>query len=62
MNLLIPASSLARLAQLVTNKDEVQVGITGKTVVFMKEGLMFSARLMEGQYANVDMVMSFRKF
>ena len=58
MNLLIPASSLARLAQLVTNKDEVQVGITGKTVVFIKEGLMFSARLMEGRYADVDMVMN----
>ena len=58
VNLLIPASSLARLAQLVTNKDEVQVGVTGKTVVFIKEGLMFSARLMEGRYADVDMVMN----
>ena len=58
VNLLIPASSLARLAQLVTNKDEVQVGVTGKTAVFIKEGLMFSARLMEGRYANVDMVMN----
>ena len=57
VNLLIPASSLSRLAQLVTNKDELQVGITGKTVVFMKEGLTFSARLMEGRYANVDGVM-----
>ena len=27
-------------------------------MVFMKEGLMFSARLMEGRYANVDMVMN----
>ena len=54
VNLLIPASSLARLAQFVTNRDEVKVGIAGKNAVFMKEGLMFSARLMEGKYANVD--------
>ena len=57
-DLLIPASSLERLARLVTNQDELEVGIAGKTVVFMKEGLMFSARLMEGRYANVDMVMN----
>ena len=54
VNLLVPASSLARLGQLVTNQDEIRVGIAGKNAVFMKEGLMFSARLMEGKYANVD--------
>ena len=58
VNLLVPASSLARLGQLVTNQDEIRVGIAGKNAVFMKEGLMFSARLMEGKYANVDMVMN----
>ena len=57
VNLLVPASSLARLGQLVTNQDEIRVGIAGKNAVFMKEGLMFSARLMEGRYANVDGVM-----
>ena len=58
VNLLVPASALARLGQLVTNQDEIRVGIAGKNAVFMKEGLMFSARLMEGKYANVDMVMN----
>ena len=50
VDMLIPAASLARLARLTGNKDEFQVGITGKTVVFMKEDFVFSARLVEGSY------------
>ena len=35
--------SLAKLAQLVGNKDTLQVGTTGKTVVFLKDDFAFSA-------------------
>ena len=36
VSLLIPATSLHKLARLVGNKDELDVGTTGKSVVFMK--------------------------
>lgn len=56
--LLIPADSLAKLAKLVGNKDELRVGMTGNTVVFMKEDFLFSARLMQGQYFDSAKLLS----
>ena len=56
VRLLIPAHSMERLAQIVSNQDELRVGVTGTSVVFMKEGLTFSARMMEGQFAAVEKV------
>ncbi len=56
--LLIPADSLAKLARLVGNKDELRVGMTGNTVVFMKEDFLFSARLMQGQYFDSAKLLS----
>ena len=53
-SLLIPAASLEKLAQLVTNKDQLRVGTTGKSVVFMMEDFLFSARLMEGDYFDAE--------
>ena len=58
VSFLIPATSLNALAQLVTNKDQLRVGTTGKTLVFMKENFLFSARLMEGQYFDADQLLS----
>ena len=58
VDMLIPATSLEKLAQLVSNKDIFKVGTTGKTVVFMKEDFTFSARLMEGQYFDADQLLS----
>ena len=58
MDMLIPAASLEKLAQLVTNKDTFNVGTTGKTIVFMKEDFAFSARLMGGQYFDADQLLS----
>lgn len=57
-DLLIPATSLEKLAQLVTNKDQLRVGTTGKSVVFMMEDFLFSARLMEGDYFDAELLMS----
>ena len=56
--LLIPARSLERLAQLVGNQDELSVGVAGNTVVFSKENLTYSARLMDGKFADVEKVMA----
>ena len=50
VDMLIPAASLEKAARLAGAKDEVQVGTTGKAVVFMKEDFVFSARLVEGSY------------
>ena len=58
VNLLLPAASFTRLAQLVEDKDELQVGIAGKTVVFSKPGFRFSARLMSGVYIATEEILS----
>ena len=58
VSFLIPATSLSALAQLVTNKDQLRVGTTGKTLVFIKENFLFSARLMEGRYFDADQLLS----
>ena len=57
-SMLIPASSLGKLSHLVSNKDELYVGTTGKTVVFTKEDFVFSARLMEGSFIDADRMLS----
>ena len=57
VSFLMPASSLSALAKLVTNKDQLRVGTTGKTVVFMMEDFLFSARLMEGDYFDAEQLM-----
>ena len=58
VSFLIPATSLNALAQLVTNKDQLRVGTTGKTLVFMKEDFLFSAQLMEGHYFDADQLLN----
>ena len=58
VDVLIPASSLERLAQLIGNRDTLQVGTTGKTMVFLKDDFAFSARLVEGTYFDADQLLS----
>ena len=60
-DMLIPAASLEKLARLVGNKDELHVGRTGNTVVFMKDDFIFSARLMQGDYFDETMMFSLAK-
>ena len=54
VDFLILASSLEKLSGLITNKDELKVGLTGKSVVFMKDEFLFSARLVEGRYFDTE--------
>ena len=56
-SLLVPAASLHKLAHLVGNRDELDVGTTGKSVVFMKEDFLFSARLLQGEHVDDDLLL-----
>lgn len=57
-SVLIPAPSLGRLAQMCEDKDEFRVGTTGKWVVFVRKGFLFSARLVEAEYIDADHITS----
>ncbi len=57
VDMLIPATSLEKLTQLIGNKDTLQVGTTGKTVVFLKDDFAFSARLVMGEYFDADQLL-----
>ena len=57
-DMLIPAASFEKLARLVGSKDELRVGRTGNTIVFMKDDFIFSARLMQGDYFDENMMFS----
>ena len=50
ISFLIPAASLEKLAALVDNREKLQVGTTGKHIVFTKEDFSFAARVMDGPY------------
>ena len=54
ISLLIPASSLGKLAAMCQNEDVFRVGSTGKSIAFFKENFLFSARLMDGGYIDTD--------
>ena len=58
VSLLVPASSLEKLARMAQDKDEFRVGTTGKSIVFFRENFLFSARLMEGGYINTDQLVA----
>ncbi|MCM1297764.1 MAG: hypothetical protein NC311_19680, partial [Muribaculaceae bacterium] len=53
-SLLLPAASLNRLARMCEDTDEFRVGTTGKTVAFLREDFIYSARLMEGEYIDTE--------
>lgn len=51
--LLLPARSLKILASISKDSDVYEMGLTGKSLVFWSGTLLFSARLVEGQFPNV---------
>lgn len=53
-SVLIPAESLGQLSRMCEDKDEFRVGTNGKKVVFCRNNLIFSARLIEGSYIDTD--------
>ncbi len=54
VSLLVPASSLEKLARMCSDKDEFRVGTTGKSIVFLRENFAYSARLLDGDYIDAD--------
>lgn len=54
---LLPAGSLEKLSALCADEDEFEVGVTGVSMVFTRPGLVFSARLMEGDFADTGRIM-----
>ena len=56
--LLVPASSLEKLARITGKEDVFRVGTTGKNIVFFKDDFLFSARIMEGSYINTTQLVT----
>lgn len=56
--LLVPARSLAKLARISGGGDEYRVGTTGRSIVFSRSGMVFTARLMEAEYVDTDRIIS----
>ncbi len=54
ISFLIPASSLDKLARMCSDKDEFRVGTTGKSIVFLREDFVYSARLLKDEYIDLD--------
>lgn len=54
ISFLVPASSLEKLARMCGDRNEFHVGTTGKTVVFLRENFIYSARLMDGEYIDLE--------
>jgi DNA polymerase III sliding clamp (beta) subunit (PCNA family) len=54
---LVPAASLEKLARMCCDKDTFSVGTTGKQLIFLKDRLVYSARLMDGSYINTDQIL-----
>lgn len=61
LSLLVPAHSLSKLASLMADDGEMEVGISGKNAVFSKEGFVFSTRLVDAVYVDVDVMLSSMK-
>ncbi len=54
VSMMVPASSLETLARISSDKDTFQVGTTGKSIVFTKKDLFFSARILDGEYIDTE--------
>ena len=52
MSLIIHEKALGMLCGLLTSKDTLYVGVSGKIAVFMKEGLIFQTLLYNGDYSE----------
>ena len=56
VSLLVPATSLNVLARICTDQDAFRVGTTGKSIVFSKPGMTYTARIIEAEYVDTDRI------
>lgn len=57
MSLTVHEKALGMLCGLLTSKDTLYVGVSGKIAVFMKEGFIFQTLLYNGDYAESSRLM-----
>ena len=57
MSVTLPRQSLGQLAS-AAGDDELEVGICGANAVFMKEGLLFSARCIGAAYVDIGRILN----
>ena len=57
----LPKASFSYLAGAIGNDDELEVGVSGPFVVFMKQGLMFSTKRMAHEYVDIDTILNSMK-
>lgn len=58
LSVILPKNNLSNLMSAITYDDEMEFGKCGAVIVFMKEGLLFSTRIVDGQYVNTDMLVN----
>lgn len=58
IQLLLPASSLKTLASISSDSDVYEMGLAGKNLVFWNGTLLFSARLVEGNYPDTGSILN----
>ena len=57
LSLIIHQKALGILSGLISQKDTVYVGVNGKSVVFIKEDLVFHTRIHNGEYRESSQLM-----
>lgn len=57
MSFIIPKTSLSLLAN-AAGDEELEVGESGPFAIFMREGMLFSARKMDCEYINIDGILN----
>lgn len=58
ISMMVPAASLEILARISSDRDEFRVGTTGKSLVFTKKDLFFSARILDGEYIDTETILT----
>lgn len=54
LSVTIPKRSFFYLANAVEDKDTLEVGLYGSSVVFMKQGMLFSTRIIAEPFLDID--------
>ena len=57
LSVTIPKRSFFYLANAVEDKDVLEFGLCGASVVFLKSDMLFSTRILSGPFMNVDVLL-----